>query len=344
MFRLALLPFLVLLSPPAGAVTCAEMQAAFQVPAPEGAESEDPDGSFGCSRAAMAMFEVNAIAVEQAQPVEDLAQLHGTWLGDRVLSYLEGITVPGQEVLVFAPGEAPGTVNVTQYWMKAAAFQAPESLWSEEGRYIGIAAEATLEPDGGGQIVVADYGEAIRYGYRRLEHERSSDLWVKTQLNHFELPFALRLHGDVLVLDGGLRSAVTRQSAAYSRSYTRVAPDAAELALATVMAFEISQGRNFDCLAHQITAGEGPLFEALAPAGIAELDALLRRLIGFGVRRDRLSAAIGAAEKDPAELERLTEEFVATVDAFGAFMEDPANAALVSAVAEGSDRFCPDFF
>ncbi|SMX43548.1 hypothetical protein [Maliponia aquimaris] len=344
MIRLAPVLSLFLLSTAAAAdVTCAEMQAALRVPPPAVGASEDPDGPLGCTRAALAMFEINKTALEQAAPPEDLSALHGTWLGDRVLSYLSGITVPGQELLVIGPGPEADTLRVTQYWMKAASPRINAPLWSEEGRYLGVTAEATLERQADGTLSVAGYGDEIVYGERQLEFERSHDLWTKTELNHFELPLQMRLHEDVLVLVGELRNPVTRLPRAYARSYTRVAPDAAELALAVGTAFALSQTRNFDCLAHQVSDGTGPLFEVLAPEGKAELEALVRELIGMGSRR------IGIAEElrdatDDAERTRLRDEMTAWVERYSALTREGPQAALMQRIAEGSGGLCPDFF
>ncbi len=77
-------------------VTCTQMQAAMRVPPPASGESKDPDGPLGCTHEALLMFEINRIAQDRAEPVTDPADLHGAWLGDRVLSYVAGITVQGR--------------------------------------------------------------------------------------------------------------------------------------------------------------------------------------------------------------------------------------------------------
>ena len=338
------LALLVCLLPAAGRadVTCAEMQAALHVPPPVGAVSEDPEGPLGCSRQALEMFALNTVAVAEAALVTDLSQLHGAWLGDLVLPYLLGITVPGQEVLFFAPGDDPDTVRVTQYWMRALTL--PHSpLWSDEGQYVGVAAEATLERDGDGRFKVADFGESLRYGTLRFEDPRSYDLMVKAQLNHFELPFSLGRSGDVMVLDGALRDPTTRDPRAYKRTYTRIAPEAAELALATVLSFELSQARYMDCLAHQITEGRGPLFDALGEDGLPSLERFVRRTIGDGVRRDRLARDLRAA-KDKARRDALKAEMKETMDAYVARIKDPAYRDFVTRFAQGADGLCPDYF
>ncbi|WP_420324664.1 hypothetical protein [Mameliella sp.] len=338
------LALLVCLLPAAGRteVTCAEMQSAFHVPPPPDAVSEDPDGPLGCSREALEMFALNTVAVAEAAPVTDLSQLHGAWLGDLVLPYLLGITVPGQEVLVFGPGDAPDTVRVTQYWMRALTMpHAP--LWSDEGQYVGIAAEATLEPDGDGRFKVAGFGESLRYGTLRFEDPRSYDLLVKTQLNHFELPFALGRSGDVLVLEGALRDPTTLDPRAYKRSYTRIAPEAAELALATVLTFELSQSRYMDCLAHQITEGQGPLFDALGEGGLPSFERFVRASVGDAMVSNRLSSELRGAT-DEAERKRLREALRASAETRAAQYNDPDRRAFIERMVEAAGGFCPDFF
>ncbi|MDD9732934.1 hypothetical protein PVW46_23800 [Mameliella sp. AT18] len=325
-----------------GDVTCAEMQAALHVPPPIDAVSEDPDGPLGCSRKALEMFALNTVAVAEAAPVTDLSQLHGAWLGDLVLPYLLGITVPGQEVLVFAPGDEPDTVRVTQYWMRALTL--PHSpLWSDEGQYAGVAAEATLERDDDGRFKVAGFGESLRYGTLRLEDPRSYDLLVKAQLNHFELPFSLGRAGDVLVLDGALRDPTTRDPGGYKRTYTRIAPEAAELALATVLTFELSQARYMDCLAHQITEGQGPLFDALGEGGLPSLEHFVRESVGDAMVTDRQSGQLRSAT-DEAERKRLREVLRASAEARVAQFSDPDRRAFIARMMEASGGFCPDFF
>ena len=323
-------------------VTCAQMQAALKVPPPPSGRSEDPDGPLGCSRAALEMFALNKVAVQAAEPVTDLADLQGFWLGDLVLPYLLGVTVPGQEVLVLEPGEQPGTLKVTQYWMRALSLpNAP--LWTEDGRYTGIAAEAELFLGSDGSFAANIYGDAVHYGTAMLEADRSYDLFVKSQLNHFELPFTLRRAEDVLVLEGSLRDPAKRDPQDYTRTYTRIAPGAAELALGIVLTFELSQARNMDCLAHQITAGKGPLFEVLGEGGLPELERFVRRSISEGMHRERLSRELRGVE-DEDERARLLAEMREATQALAARMTDPGYRDMVTRIAEGSDSFCPDYF
>ncbi|WP_323771118.1 hypothetical protein [Antarctobacter sp.] len=321
-------------------VTCAEMQAAMRVPPPPSGVSDDPGGPLGCSRDALQMFVLNETALAEAVSVTDLSELHGVWLGDLVLQYLLGVTVPGQEMLVFGPGKEPGTLAVTQYWMKAVAPPA-NSFWTEDGTYLGVAAEAMLERDKDGAFNVAQYGDAIRYGSVQLEHERSYDLAIKAQLNHFELGFDLRLAGDVLVLEGALRDPGTRDPMEYARTYTRIAPGAAELALATIATFELSQSRNFDCLTHQISDGAGPLIDAVGADGIAGLRDLILRLIANGMRRERLAEALGDIDDD-AERDRLRQELGDAIESYLAITSAPEARALTTRVAHNANLFCPE--
>ncbi|WP_417207027.1 hypothetical protein [Antarctobacter sp.] len=321
-------------------VTCAEMQTALRVPPPSSGVSEEPGGPLGCSRDALKMFVLNETALAEAGPVTDLSELHGVWLGDLVLPYLLGVTVPGQEVLEIAPGREAGTLTVTQYWMKAVS---PPSgpLWSEEGDYLGVAARAVLEQDSDGAFVVARQGEKIRYGSVQLEFERSYDLVVKMQLNHFELPFTLRLAEPVLVLEGALRDPVTRDPQNYARTYTRIAPGAADLALGTILAFSLSQSRNFDCLSHQISDGAGPLIDAVGADGIEGLRDLVRRMIANGMRRERLAEALGDTDDD-AERDRLRQELRDAMESYLAISSAPEARALTTRVADNANLFCPE--
>lgn len=55
-------------------------------------------------------------------------------MGDDVLTYLIGVPVPGQDVLVIAPGEHPDSLSITHFRMKASTPQGDVSFWSDEGR------------------------------------------------------------------------------------------------------------------------------------------------------------------------------------------------------------------
>lgn len=325
-------------------VTCAELQAAFRVPPPAASLSLSLPGGLGkCSRAELDMFEINGTALAEAQPVTDLAEVHGTWLGDRVLSYLLGITVPGQEVIVIEPGEVPDSLNIRQYWMKSVSPPGNAPLWSEDGDYLGLVAEAKVERDRNGRLADTRYGEGVRYSGMMVEFERSHDLLVKSDLNHFEMPFALRLLGDVLVLDGERRLQPSRETREYARSYTRIAPEAAELALATVAVLELSQTQNFDCLAHQITEGEGPFIDALAPRSLAEFAAFAEGQIRRNVQRTALTSAMRAAEDD-TERASIQAELMALLEVMQASMSDPETREFVKRLITLSGTFCPDFF
>ncbi|SNS61667.1 hypothetical protein [Antarctobacter heliothermus] len=322
-------------------VTCAEMQAAFHVPPPPTGVSEDPDGPLGCSIEALKMFVVNHSALAEAVPVSDLSDLHGAWLGDRVFPYLSGIRVAGQELLVFAPGPEPDTVAVTQYWMKAMSGPS-NALWSDDGGYVGVATEVVLERAGDGKFGVFRSGTSIRYGGLLLELERSRDLAVKAQLNHFELPFALRLAGDVLVLEGAHREPATRIPVDYARSYTRVAPGAAEQALTLVISFSLSQARFFDCLTHQISNGAGPLYEAMGAADVSALNALTRSMIANGRRRGEVVSALEAVE-DQDKRDLLRQELVDWTEAYVALIRTPEARSLMDRFNEASGGVCPTF-
>ncbi|MGP6086608.1 hypothetical protein ACTXGA_06530 [Antarctobacter jejuensis] len=340
MMRLIVAGFLLLPGVVRADATCAEIQAAFRVPPPPSGVSEDPGGPLGCSREALQMFIYNINAVAEAEPVGDLSDLHGVWLGDLVLQFVVGAVVPGQELLVFAPGKEPGTLEVRQYWMKAVA-PAANPLWSEDGEYLGLMAEAVLERDPGGAFVVPRFDEQpVRYSGLQLEFQRSHDLEVKTKMNHFELPLELRLAGDVLVLEGALRDPASRKQLDYVQTYTRVAPGAAELALGVVAVFELSQSRNFDCLTHQISDGEGPFVDALGDDGMDGVKRLVFRFIAEGMRRERLAREMRAAV-DEETRDRMRQEMKDFMEGFIGFTSSDEVRGAMQRIAEASDGFCP---
>ncbi len=73
---------------------------------------------------------------------------------------------------------------MTQYGMKALFPRRAQPLWTEEGRYQGVAAEAVLLHLGDGEFEVEDSGDATRYDTHVLEFKRSRDLFIKRALNH----------------------------------------------------------------------------------------------------------------------------------------------------------------
>ncbi|MCR8725328.1 hypothetical protein [Frigidibacter sp. ROC022] len=272
---------------------CARLMASFRVPAP-GATVAGTQGMrlAGCSAAETTMFRANLDAARKAVPVQDPSRLYGTWLGDDVLDYVAGIAVPGQEVLVIGPGEGPGQIAFRQYWIKASVPAGPESLWDETGTYQGLLAEGVLDPQGDapGRYGVQPFSDMpmIRYHHPVLEWERSANLGVWQRLNHFEQPLTFALAGEVLVAQTQKRSWPGREDTPALVTYTRVAEGAPELALLMVQVLELSQAKNFDCLTHQISEGQGPLVQALAPVTLEEVRANLLRQVALLIERKEL--------------------------------------------------------
>ena len=339
MRRLGCAVFLVLL-PAFAQADCATYQQAYKVPPPASGQSEDPDGPLGCTRDALAMFEINAVAAQNARPVGDLPELHGAWLSDAVLGGVLGLQVSGQELLVVEAGEADSDLSVTQYWLKAASPRGAGALWSEDGAYLGVMSKAQLSRLDESRFEVPFFGQAITYGSAVLEFERSYELFVKAQLNHFELPLALARHEDVLVLKGQRRDPLTRQVSEYTATYTRVAPGAAETALAFAAVFEQSQIRFTDCLAHQITAGQGPLFSVLGEAGLDGLTDMMLGHMQSAIRRESLSKQMRQST-DPEEMTRLRDAMQAEIEGFIAFSEDPQVRSLTERVRTSAVVVCP---
>jgi len=290
---------------------CASLMQGFRVPPPPAVaptlrlEGEHYGTLFDCPPEVVAMFQANHAAIAAAEPPAELSDLHGTWLGDDVLLYLAGIALPGQEVLRIGPGPTPGTLRFEQLWYKAQTPDRPFMLWEQGRGYSGMVAEGVLEPDatpGTFRVNPADES-AIRYGTARLEHSRGEDLWVRQRLNRFEGSVTPTLHGDVLVLRAEVIDPLARSVSMLTDTYARVADTAPDRAILLVAALEVSQAVFFDCLTHQLTDGEGPLIDALAPFSQDEVATTLEALLSLRLRRLELFG--GAPNLAPAVVDTI---------------------------------------
>lgn len=321
--RACLLPVVLvcagLPAPGAAEATCAAVMASMRVEAPP-ADLDIPPGSAtyaDCTAAELAMFNANRAALREASVVDPRA-LVGTWLSDDVIGSVVGALVAGQEVLRVAPGETPGTLFVTQFWMKAVAPEGAGPLWSDDAAYRGIVAEGTLSDRGNGRYEAASDG-AIVYSGRSFEASRSYDLLIMLYLNHFEWGVTLGRAGDVLVLEGTFRNPQSGADERKTLTYTRVADEAPELAMMAVVGLAIPQVRLFDCLTHQFSDGRGPLFEALSPMEPAQVVALVRENFRIDLEREmvlrRIEARGAPTAADRAALMAVTERARALYEA-----------------------------
>ncbi|KUF12258.1 hypothetical protein [Pseudoponticoccus marisrubri] len=297
-------------------------------------------GAFGCTLVELQMLRVNANAVADAWPVTEARQLHGYWLGDDVLDYVEGRRTPGQELLVFGPDETPGVVTLTQYWLKAAVPFWTGPLWSTEGRYRGRVAQGRLTRDDAGQWSDDPFEPTLRYDGRQLEYSRASDLWTKTRINHFEFEITLRRADDTLVLESRHRDPRTNSFSQNVTTYTRVAPGAARDALALVAALEISQARNFDCLAHQLSEGQGPLFDVLAVDEVTALLQMARQMVALEAEEAALREARRLA-RDTETRAALRDQYIELAERKIALAKSDPQARLGLQVVGRIDEICP---
>ncbi|MDF0600109.1 hypothetical protein P1J78_05140 [Psychromarinibacter sp. C21-152] len=326
---------------PAAAQDCATLMAAFRVPEPPRnvRAPAPPTEALGCTRDQLAMFQKNLAAIAEAAPVAGPEQLYGTWLGDNVLGYVAGIMVPGQEVLRIAPGEAPGSLHVRQYWIKAVLPDGAPMPWTPGAGYAGLLSEGRLIPGGGRKGgYTRDYDDSFAYSGRSFEFDRSVDLFVKFSVNYFERPLAFLRDGDTLVIRYNRMDPYMREDTEDTATFTRVADDAPDIAILLVAAGELSQAQHFDCLSHQISEGQGPLFDALAPLSPAETVRLLEPVAMADAERYALSRVTPDAQgADWAErMQAVAEGLIALYD-------DPEFRPLMEALASG-DLGCPPLY
>lgn len=197
-----------------------------------------------------------------------MSKIYGTWLGDDVLLVILGVIVPGQEVLRISA--APdGRIMIEQFWYKSVVPEQSEDLmWGEDGTYQGRVMTGVFERGStegqwhGPQFMDETY---TFYHDITFDYGRAEQLFVMTRLNHFELPVRFRHSGDVLVLDTQGFVMPDRFAQARTVTYSRVDDHAPDLAMQIVRSMLISATEHFDCLTHQISAREGPFFDAMAP-------------------------------------------------------------------------------
>lgn len=322
---------------------CQALLDIFRAPLPAAEVQAYSDPEQKCSKTALGMLQINQNALNEAQPAMDPTKLYGTWLGDDVLSYVMGVTVPGQEVLVISPGSRPYTLTVQQYWMKAVAPYHQEPLWDTEGSYQGQIAKVELYQSSDEIWRVEEFENPPVFGARQIEHERHHDLWIKSQLNHFELGPKLLMAEDTLVLSGERFVPLTRKTQTYDMTYTRVANGAPEMALAMAAAFEFSQTQTFECLTHHISDGRAPFLAALGGLDIQGLDVVLREMIGNVSRRETLDKKLRAIESE-SERDALMSEMKSLIQFSMQVYQRPDVQALTEQLSSQIDVLCPRFF
>ncbi|MGI3184835.1 hypothetical protein [Nioella aestuarii] len=293
-----------------------------------------------CEDGQLQAFLRNEAAIADAVPVTDVEQLYGTWLGDDVLRYLSGVSVPGTEMLVIEPGETEGSLFITQYWLKPNVPDSDLLPWDDEG-YAGWVSRGALIPLADGRFQPGYFGEeAITYSGLRLEQERAYELHVLSELNHFELTVQFRQSGDALVLESERLHPLTRDPAPFVTTYTRVDRQAVDMALLLVVALELSYGRYFDCFAHQLTEAEGPLLDVFQPYGVADAQTWLNQLLSSTMARMELIEQMASDTPPEDGSERMTE----LMEAFIAFIDSPLNQHFVDRLNGAEDLGCPEVY
>ena len=292
----------------------------------------------GCIARHIGAFTANETAFDSAQPVHDPHALVGTWLGDDISLSISGAMTPGQEVLRITEGAEPGTFVVRQYWFKTLLPPEGSLPWSADGSFTNLVAEATLALDAEGRYSVPRFGPPIRYFPARLQYRRVNELFVLGQINHFEAGGTLRRADDTLVMLAGRLPNPSAPTLPRLVTFTRVADTAPETALALITIMDQSQSRYFDCLTHQLTVG-GPVLEAVAPEGAAQLGSLTRAIIMANVAlsetREALATASGQARAD------LTTQMRAQMADYVTLVRDPLFDRLRQAF-EAQALGCPD--
>lgn len=316
---------------------CAAVIQAFRAtPVPGGAIP----GHGPCETGQLQAFLRNEAAIAGALPVTEVEQLYGTWLGDDALRYLSRVSVPGTEMLVIGPGESEGSLSITQYWLKANVPDSDLLPW-DDGGYAGWVSRGTLNPLADGRFQPELFGEeAIAYSGLRLEHERAYELHVLSELNHFELTVQFRQTGDALVLESERLHPLSRIPAPFVTTYTRVDRQAVDMALLLVVGLDLSYGRYFDCFAHQLTEGEGPLLDAFQPYGVADAQIWLDQLLSTTVARFELMEQMASDTPPEDGSERMAE----VMQAFVSFIQSPLNQHFVDRLNGAEDLGCPEVY
>lgn len=302
-------------------------------------EATGAEGLFDCSSDQTLQFSLNLNALRDAVPVEDTAQLHGTWLGDDVLMYLAGVVVPGQEVLKIAAGPEPGSLHIRQYWIKTGAGPDRALPWVAGEGYAGLVTETWLFRDDPGKGFRADYfGSENRHGNLSLEVDRAYDLVVKQWLDRFSAQVWPALDGNALVLRHERQDGLTREYSEVVATFTRVAEGAPDAAILLVAALEVSQAQNFECFTNQISAGRGPLIDALAPEGVDGVVAMLERRALLVAEIERLRASLPPRVlPDEAHKAAMRELGKQMSEAF----DDPTHLSTMRRILEAGDLGCP---
>ncbi|WP_420397784.1 hypothetical protein [Nioella sp.] len=295
-----------------------------------------------CDDDQLIAFRVNLAAAERAVPVTGPAALYGTWLSDDALLYLSGITVPGTEVLEIGPGAEEGEIEIVQYWIKPNIPGYDIVPWEEDSGYDGWVSRGMFRPDGReGVYAPVSFGPGmLTYSGLRLEHERSHELFVLSQLNHFELPVTFLRDGDVLVLESDRRDPLSRNLTPVLSTYTRVDADAVDMALQLVVAAELSYGRFFDCFVHQLSDNEGPLIAAFTPYSTTDARDWVDSLWSASLERTALMAEL-RSDTPPENGSALMQEFM---ERYVALIETPINRHFVERLIGGADLGCPPVY
>lgn len=282
----------------------------------------------------------NEAAIASAEPVTEAEDLYGAWLGDDALRYLSRVSVPGTELLVIEPGQEEGSLTVTQYWLKANVPDSDLLPWDEDG-YAGWVARGQMAPLGRGRYEPGFFAdEAFVYSGLRLEHERAYQLHVLAELNHFEVPLIFRRAGDVLVLDSERRHPLARSLTPHVTTYTRIDRQAVDMALLLVVSQQLSYGRNFDCFAHQLSDGAGPLIDAFSPYGIADARGWLEDLRANSAARAALWQQVDS-DAPPADA---ADQVQILTDAYRAIVQSPLHQHFVDRLADPDALGCPDVY
>lgn len=323
---------MLLVSPAVAQSSCGDLMENYRVGAtPEEIAAATGPGIDGCTSSQQALFRLNGPALDVALPASQ-ADVIGTWLGDDVLLYVQGLVVAGQEVLRISAGEGGGIV-VEQFWFKAIPPGQRMPYWDMETGYAGLVSR--IEYGGTsfeGQWELS-FGDPASYTGLTFEHERSHDLFVMQQLHRTETGgLLLALAGDTLVMRGEVLSQPLRLPLRPTlATFTRAADGSHDLALQLVVIFQQSQARFFECLTHQISEGAGPFADAVAPYGMAEVQVLADRLFEAEVSRD---AVMQTFSSDMTETETVAarEAMIAAVDAIEAAQAEPLYAAIEAAM------------
>ncbi len=319
---------------------CAELMHAFAVPKPEVSLSAGNGGVelSDCSLGETAMFLKNYNAISRAVPVTELGELYGTWLGDDVLSYVGGVTVAGQEVLRIAP-DTDGKLGIEQFWIKAVAIPGQIWPWDAQLGYRGQVAHGTLAKLGNDGRYSGKLGDAtVFYDGRSVEWTRDHDLFVKSRLNRFETAVDFALDDDVLVMRYETRHFMTFEITKDVVTYTKVADHAPDQAILLIVSAKLSQAQYFDCLTHQITRGQGPLLDALAPRTLAEVETMLQPYIALWLQTEQWRVDFPDATKMTDD--QWEERKVLTMK-LGHMYAEPEYQSLMESLGS-SDLGCPN--